>query len=302
MALSVTRMSAHQRLYWKHSLSSKLGSFGPRWLNMILDEDGGPVEFLGADADRTRTRHATTLPAWAARDDGAAPLGALLALLDQCTTFGGAAELHKKGMGGLSVVLEGGLAKSATPLRAGDGLVIETRRLKVGTTLGFLDCDLRRADTDEVLVRATHQKFFQLPKWQEIMLFTPLSAVTLPIIMKQIGALPSHDYRGDAAGAGPGDVLDLRPDNTIKIRGSHCNGVGGLHGGAACLLGEMAALNDRPTAGRPTSLGVTFMTAMRPGTEARLDVTWPKPNEARVMIKNAATAAPCYDITVGFGA
>ena len=90
-------MSALQRFFWTHSITASEGTFGPRFLNMIPKERGGPIDFLGVNAARTRTRVATTLPRWAARRDGAPPLGVLLAILDQCSTFGGTVEMHRRG-------------------------------------------------------------------------------------------------------------------------------------------------------------------------------------------------------------
>ena len=297
----VPRMSALQRFFWTHSITSTEGCFGPRYLNLIPKREGGPVEFLGVDAARTRTRVATTLPRWAARGDGAAPLGALLAILDQCSTFGGTVELHRRGKAGFSVFLGGDVAGGAgPPLEADAPLVVETRLLKLGSTLGFVDCDVRRRDTGAVLVRALHQKHFDLPLHHEALVHSPLRHVALPLLQRIGDARPVTRYAGD-------DVPDVAalfpvaPDGAMAVEARHCNGIGGLHGGAACCLAEVAAAAAAPVgAGPATSMRVTLMRALRAGATARCDVTWPAPGTARVRVADAASGAPCVDATVGF--
>lgn len=304
---SMKRMNPWQRFYWKQQLTSPMGSFGPKFLNMTPVEYGGTIEFVESSpaSSPVISRMRTRLPAWCAREDGRAPVGALLAILDQCSTFGGLAEFHSQGRAGLSVSLSGSVVdgKAAPCLGADAPLVVETKLLKCGKTLAFLDVLVRCGETDELLLRGRHSKFLKLSLQHDITIHSPLRHLTLPILERVTMLDARHDYRGDDAA--PESVFDFRRDgdtgdDLIDITRSHCNGIGGLHGGAACMIAELGATRAAPEGGPPTSMAVSLMTALRHGSTARVRTEWASPLTAQVTISDEATGAPCYDVAVGF--
>ena len=291
------RMNPWQRFYWKQALSSKMGQFGPRYLDLNLKEHGGPVEFLEATRDRSLCR--ARLPRWAARPDGSAPLGALLAILDQCSTFGGLAEFSPDGRTGVSISLSGEVEAGAS-LAAGELVTVETRLLKQGRTLAFLACDVYAGERR--LVSGRHAKFLNLGARHDLFIHSPLRHVTLPILERLADRDPPTAYEGDAEGLGPDDVFALGADGAMDVTTAHCNGIGGLHGGAACMIAEHAAATSRPGVGAATSLSCTLMSALRAGQTAAVSTRWKEGARpaADVLISDAKTGAPCYDVALAF--
>ena len=74
----------------------------------------------------------------------------------------------------------------------------------------------------------------------------------------------------------------------VDITNDHCNGLGGLHGGAACILAEHSAGDDKPLA----AMHVSLMRGLRAGAVARVSQ-----EAGRVSIVDASGAA-CYEATV----
>ena len=74
----------------------------------------------------------------------------------------------------------------------------------------------------------------------------------------------------------------------VDVTTDHCNGLGGLHGGAACILAEHTAGDDKPLA----AMNVSLMRGLRAGAVARISC-----DAGRVSIVDASGAA-CYEATV----
>ena len=152
-AQSTARMNPHAQFYWLQSRGSKAGAFGPALLDQNLREWGGPVSLL--EKSKNHTVATARLPPWCARRDGRPPLGALLALIDQVSTFCGQAEFDGRGRPGVSLFLSGEVVDEAPSLEPGCGIEISTTLLKGGKTLAWLACEVY-AD-GELVARAARQ-------------------------------------------------------------------------------------------------------------------------------------------------
>ena len=181
-----------------------------------------------------------------------------------------------------------------------EAITVETRLLKQGRTLAFLACDVRADDGDRLLLEGRHAKFLNLGFQHDLFIHSPLRRATLPLLEMLADRGPRHAYEGGAAGLTADDVFGFRADGSMDVTAAHCNGIGGLHGGAACMIAERAATRSRPDAGPPKSMNVTLMAALRAGAAAPTATTWPTATQARVTIADGATGLPCYDVAVGF--
>ena len=123
-AQSTVRMNNHASFYWLQSRGSKAGAFGPALLDQNLQEWGGPVSLI--EKSQNHTVATARLPPWCARRDGRPPLGALLALIDQVSTFCGQAEFDGRGRPGVSLFLSGEVVEEAPSLEPGSGIEIST--------------------------------------------------------------------------------------------------------------------------------------------------------------------------------
>ena len=130
----------------------------PELLDQNLEEWGGPVSLL--EKSKNHTRATARLLPWCARRDGRPPLGAILALVDQVSTFCGQAEFDGRGRPGVSLFLAGEVVDGAPSLEPGCGIEISTTLLKGGRTLAWLACEVY---ADGALVaRARHAKFLKI--------------------------------------------------------------------------------------------------------------------------------------------
>lgn len=289
-AQSTVPMNAWAQFYWAQSRSAPLGTFGPALLDQNLREWGGPVALL--EKTRTRTLATARLPPWCARADGNVPLGALLAIVDQVSTFCGQAEFDERGRPGVSLFLGGEVAAGAPPLEPGCKLEISTTLLKGGRTLAWLACEVYR---DKLLVaRAHHAKFLQISPLHDLIVHSPLHVASLPLLSAYYENCAPHAYVGDAPGLNADAVFrPRRLDATtfeVDVTRDHCNGLGGLHGGAACILAERAAASA-PLA----AMHVSLMRGLRAGAVARVAGA-----DGRISIADAATGAACYEATLGY--
>ena len=285
-AQSTVRMNTHAQFYWLQSRGSKAGAFGPALLDQNLREWGGPVSLI--EKSNNHTVATARLPPWCARRDGRPPLGALLALVDQVSTFCGQAEFDGRGRPGVSLFLSGEVVDEAPSLEPGCGIEISTSLLKGGRTLAWLACEV--FSDGELVVRARHAKFLKIDPLHDLLVHSPLHNAALPILSRYYESLEPHPYVGDDT------CLDaiFRPrriqENAfeVDVTKDHCNGLGGLHGGAACILAEHASGDDKPLA----AMHVSLMRGLKAGSVARVSR-----DAGRVSIVDA-TGAACYEATV----
>ena len=64
--------------------------------------------------------------------------------------------------------------------------------------------------------------------------------MALPLMERYTESLPIIEYEGDAPGLTYADVFDLSGDS-MRVAKKHCNGVGGLHGGAKAVRNGYAS-------------------------------------------------------------
>ena len=173
-------------------------------------------------------------------------------------------------------------------MEPGCGIEISTTLLKGGKTLAWLACEVY-AD-GELVARARHAKFLKIDPLHDLLVHSPLHNAALPILSRYYEGLEPHPYVGDDT------CLDaiFKPrrihENAfeVDITNDHCNGLGGLHGGAACILAEHSAGDDKPLA----AMHVSLMRGLRAGAVARVSQ-----EAGRVSIVDASGAA-CYEATV----
>jgi len=163
---------------------------------------------------------------------------------------------------------------------------IATSLLKGGRTLAWLACEVY-AD-GELVARARHAKFLKIDPLHDLLVHSPLHNAALPILSRYYSSLKPHAYVGDDT------CLDaiFRPRRVqenafeVDVTKDHCNGLGGLHGGAACILAEHAS------GGPLAAMHVSLMRGLKAGAVARISS-----DAGRVSIADA-TGAACYEATV----
>ena len=167
-----------------------------------------------------------------------------------------------------------------------EAITVETRLLKQGRTLAFLACDVRADDGDRLLLEGRHAKFLNLGFQHDLFIHSPLRRATLPLLEMLADRGPRHAYEGDAAGLTADDVFGFRADGSMDVTAAHCNGIGGLHGGAACILAEHAS------GGPLAAMHVSLMRGLKTGAVARISS-----DAGRISIADASGAV-CYEATV----
>ena len=137
--------------------------------------------------------------------------------------------------------------------------------------------------------RARHAKFLKIDPLHDLLVHSPLHNAALPILSRYYEGLEPHPYVGDDTSL---DAI-FKPrrihENAfeVDITNDHCNGLGGLHGGAACILAEHAAGD-----GGLKAMHVSLMRGLKAGAVARVSC-----DAERVSIADASGAA-CYEATV----
>ena len=137
--------------------------------------------------------------------------------------------------------------------------------------------------------RARHAKFLKIDPLHDLLVHSPLHNAALPLLSRYYESLEPHAYVGDDT------CLDaiFKPRRVqengfeVDVTKDHCNGLGGLHGGAACILAEHAAGD-----GGLKAMHVSLMRGLRAGAVARVSQ-----EAGRVSIVDA-TGAACYEATV----
>ena len=186
----------------------------------------------------------------------------------------------------MSLFLSGEVVDEAPSLEPGCGIEIATTLLKGGRTLAWLACEVY-AD-GELVARARHAKFLKIDPLHDLLVHSPLHNAALPLLSRYYDSLEPHAYVGDDT------CLDaiFKPRRVqengfeVDVTKDHCNGLGGLHGGAACILAEHAS------GGPLAAMHVSLMRGLRAGAVARISS-----DAGRVSIVDASGAA-CYEATV----
>ena len=187
----------------------------------------------------------------------------------------------------MSLFLSGEVVDEAPSLEPGCMVEISTSLLKGGRTLAWLACEVY---ADGALVaRARHAKFLKIDPLHDLLVHSPLHNAALPILSRYYSSLKPHPYVGDDT------CLDaiFKPrriqENAfeVDVTTDHCNGLGGLHGGAACILAEHASGD-----GGLKAMHVSLMRGLKAGAVARVSC-----DAGRVSIADA-TGAACYEATV----
>ena len=89
------------------------------------------------------------------------PLGALVALIDEVTTWVSiGSDRHKRA--GVSISLEAELSQQDRPPVAGEKLVFSARVEKMGRTIGFQSCDVHEATSGRHIARGYHSKYLDM--------------------------------------------------------------------------------------------------------------------------------------------
>ncbi|KAJ1456902.1 hypothetical protein M885DRAFT_563514 [Pelagophyceae sp. CCMP2097] len=289
------------RLLWLYSARSKAGFYGPRHLNLVLNDDerGGSVEW---DSKSGASSVRTTLPPWCARRDGKPPLGALIAIFDEVSTYAGVARYDRAGRPGVSVKLSARVAADAPQLPPGAPLRIETRNVKTGKTLAFVDVEVRCGATDRLVATGQHVKFLPMGLAVEIAMHPWLRRIVQPAVLAHLGRQAVHAFDGSAVS--PDDVFKSFKAGTqnVKITEALCNPVGALHGGAAIQLAELAAQRSAggPEPRAAKSVSALLMSGLRPGETATVsaDAAAGCDDAYRVLINKGDS--PAYDVRLRF--
>jgi len=89
----------------------------------------------------------------------------------------------------------------------------------------------------------------------------------------QLRSVPGGGGGGGGGGARPQGEKMRRE---CSISREHCNPIGGLHGGAACMLAELAVLENAPNPRAIKKISTRFVGSITHGQDAQVVVT-PKP-------------------------
>lgn len=209
--------------------------------------------------------------------------------MDEVSTYTGAVALDRRSRPGLSVTLESewvgpavfpGSAATTHDLERPSGanagthgstlprVKITTWPLKIGKTLAFLNVELSCANTGVLLVRARHVKYLPMGPMFDTLFMPGISALSLPVLEQVWGAGEvRQDQPSSLAGIfpwerdGDGGVQHQLEDGGVSCEFAvsviHGNPIGGLHGGAACLLSERVAAAGLTCSGAGASSDAT---------------------------------------------
>ena len=283
--------TAHRfaELYWRMSARTPY-RFGPL-LGLLLPGDGGNLQLDRVHKEGSKV--VATVPEWLLLGPGRTlSLGGATALIDEVSTYTGTVAADRRSRPGLSVTLESEwVGPPFGPLGLGAGpprVVVRTWPLRIGKTLGFLNVDMSCADTGQLLVRARHVKYLPMGLFFDTVFRPAAVPLTLPIAERfwgsgsaprdepfelhsmfpwqekggqdedeDDGQLHPHQHPHQLNGQGQGAVgasggfeREFRPSLL------HANPIGGLHGGAACLLSEQAAATGLAIAAQGAAGGV----------------------------------------------
>ena len=112
---------------------------------------------------------------------GAMPISALLALVDETTTWCGVA-LDRARRPGVSISLDAALTEQDRPPRAGDKLVFRSRAQKVGKSIAFLECDIHDAANGRQVARAGHIKAVNMGRAWNLLMADPIFPLTVSLL------------------------------------------------------------------------------------------------------------------------
>lgn len=267
MTVAVSRFMG--RFFFRYSARSRDGFFGAKYLGQRLRDD----EYPGfADIDSGCVIR-TQLPAWCARADRRPPLAAMLALLDEASTC--TIAMHDRSARfGVSVRLSGTLATKAPVISANTSMTVRTQIRKIGKNLAFVDVLLCAGPEEQLILRCEHIKF--MPRglfldnighpfmrsivetyYKAFLSKNPINAFDHPQQLRFDDVFALEDIVVDEEAA-------TSTANLVLSR-EHCNPVGDLHGGAACLLVEHLAKLATAQNYLPVAFNLNLMSGIKPG-------------------------------------
>ncbi len=222
--------------------------------NILQIAPPSPYTTLQAYSKEEKTLKCTwKVPASATMGNGELPLSALLAVIDDVTTWP-LVSADAKCRPGVSVQLGAELIGNPEPIRVGSTLTFVAKATKVGATMGFTTCDVKNEDGDLICV-GKHTKYLPMGRVYEIMMgnFMPV----LSWYANNFGSKAGVDSVSDGESIGIDKVIGHEPE--IKVSPALCNPMGGLHGGAQAIATEFAAKAKIPKGARLRSIDVAYM-------------------------------------------
>lgn len=290
-----SRISAG-RFFFRYSARSRDGCFGPKYLGLRLNDENRPgsVEIASESVIRTQ------LPPWCAREDCRAPLGALVALLDEASTCSIA--MHDRNARfGVSVHLAGHIVDEAPSTPAHCPITIRTTPQRVGRNLAFADVEVLAGSEERLVLRGSHIKFMPGGWLLDTIGHPWMRPITQQYFDTVVSRWPVKNVM-DEESIGIGDVFALEGSN-LAVAPDHCNPLGALHGGAACMLSAHVACQQQPEH-FPVALRANLMAASKPGDRITIScrdaaefVGSQRTSRARIA---TSTGAPAVETTISF--
>lgn len=233
------------KLFFRYSARSRDGAFGAKYLGLRLQDDEypGSAHIDGACVVRTQ------LPAWCVRADRRPPLAAIVALLDEASTC--TIAMHDRSARfGVSVQLSGTLATKAPVISADTTITVRTQIRKIGKNLAFVDVQVCAGPQEQLILRGNHIKFMPRGLFLDNIGRPFMRSIVETYYNTFLSSGPINAFEGshplyfDDVFALEDIVVDedaLACRANLVLSREHCNPVGDLHGGAACLLAEHLA-------------------------------------------------------------
>lgn len=232
-----------------------------RIANVDTDKGGSGIEVI------------TRIPHWCSHvtgasddiDDSRVSTGALIAMLDEVSTYAGSCLFDQLGRPGLSIHLSASLrnqthSKNTMP-SGGDELRFVSRGQRFGRTMGFLEVQVFNEQSGDLIMEGRHIKQLAMPfavaGGNPVMLggmrrdLQPYTIALCEKFMMPKERAEKFEHRSidEVFPLTMTTQGNLENDNehvySAEIGYDHGNPVGGIHGGAGVMLGEAAA---RPAA------------------------------------------------------
>lgn len=229
--------------FWKFALQSRVGYFGTL-LNLHPVEFGGSLEIRETTDEMSCV--SVRIPRWCCDPhDGRVRLSALIAMLDEVSTYCGTCIWDRSMRPGVSIQLS---ARAATPqldLGEDDVAVIETRLQKIGRTLGFVGVTVK-TETGKELVQARHIKFMPMGAVFDLFLHPAVQGYSVPLWHRLVldrqplHQVPSFPDRIEEL-FGMERSKDSPLNSTLHVERQHGNPIGSIHGGCGVMATSYSA-------------------------------------------------------------
>ena len=185
---------------------------------------------------------------------GTMPLGAVVALVDEVTTWASlCVDRHHRP--GVSISLEAELSQQQRPPVEGDQLIFAARVEKLGRTLGFQSCEIHDAATGRRVARGYHTKMLDMGRAWSLMLgplfpLTERLVTTFSAASRPAPAIDPHDATALERLLAP---TSTQVDGSTCVSGFSCvpqmlQETNIMFGGAQAMVHEVAARAAAETA------------------------------------------------------